>query len=181
MRTLLAVILISATATLAHAEQIDNPDYLHWKQFKVGSMSKIVQVTRMGANEFKSEVITTLKEVTDEKAVISVQTVTYSMGNRISNPPMNREFPAKIEKVVPPGIEGAEKPRIEKGVETILVAGRKVVCQWLKTTSKTGGNTSVTKTWSSESIPGRLAKQEAKVTGTMNTTTVVTCTEFKAE
>ena len=62
--------------------------------------------------------------------------------------------------------------------ETIDVAGKKVKCHWVETTIKQDANTTVSKVWTSDDIPGGMAKMESKSQmgdmGSSNTTMVAT-------
>ena len=180
-KTLLVVTMLAATATPAIAEKIDNPEYLSWKQFKPGAMVKIEHVSKVAGNETKMVKTTTLKELTDEKAMVSSQTTMSVMGNVIKQPAEDQEIPAKFDKPEMP--EGTKTPDIEteQGEETLTVGGKEIACKWVKSTVKTGGNTILSKAWSSDAVPGGLVKMESTTKGTMTMETKMIVTEFKTE
>ena len=119
------------------------------------------------------KVTQTLKRLTADKAVVEVVTEVTMGGQTIKSPPQSIEHPARL----PPGTakdapksdskEEGPKVRITKGRETLTVSGKQVACEW--TQSEAGGT--VTKTWESNDVPGRLVKsvvtdQATKATAT---------------
>jgi len=183
-KTLLVVALLAATAIPALAEKIDNPEYLSWKTFKPGAMVKVEHVTKMADTETKTVTTTTLKKLTDAKAVVTTQTTMFVMGNTVEQPAQDREIPATFDKPEMPGEpEGVEKPDIEmeEGEETLTVGGKEVACKWVKSTVKAVGTTVVATSWNSDAVPGGLVKMESTTSGAMKVETRMTVTEFKTE
>ncbi len=184
-KTLLAVAVLAATATLVDAEEtaekIDNPEYLNWKQFKAGATVTIEHISKAAGNETKIVTTTTLKELTDKKAVVSSQTMMSVAGKEVKQPAQDREIPATFDKPTIP--EGEKKPDIEtkEGTETLTVDGQEIACKWVKSTVKTDDNTSVTKVWNSDAVPGGLVKMESSTDGAMKVETKMMVTSFKTK
>lgn len=178
---LLVLALLVATATLAHAEKMDNPEYLNWKQFKPGAWVKLETLTTIAGTETRTVTTTTLKKVTDEKAVVSSQTTLFVMGNEMKQPAEDKEIPATFDRPEVPA--GTDEPdlEIEEGEETLTVGGKEIACTWVKSTVKMGGNTIVSKVWSSDAVPGSMVKMESTTGGPMKAVTTMTVTEFKTE
>jgi hypothetical protein len=169
---LLAGVAMLVVPAMAGQEMIDNPAYQNWSAFKVGAMSKVEGETKMGPNTTKMEMTYTLKELTDEKAVIEVATVMHVAGQKIEQK-QTQNIPAKIAKPEEP--KDAEKT---EGTETLTIDGKEVKCKWIETTKKQGAMTIKAKVWSSEKIPGGMAKMESKMEGGANSVTTMNCVKF---
>jgi hypothetical protein len=91
-------------------------------------------------------------------------------------PGQKRDVPAKIKKV-----EGdpSKAPKPVEGDEEIEVAGKKVKCRWVETTTEAGGNRIVSRVWMSKEVPGGMAKMESKTTGQVSSATTMIAIEIK--
>ncbi|MFB3893480.1 MAG: hypothetical protein ACE15C_15815 [Phycisphaerae bacterium] len=170
---LMVVILAMAAAPALAADMIDNPAYKNWAQFKVGASAKTVQEMAMAGQTTRTEMTSTLKELTPEKAVIEMKTVAEVAGQKIENT-QKIEHAAKIEKAAEP----TTKPQMKEGTEEIEVAGKKIKCKWVETTAEQAGTKTTSKVWTSDEIPGLMAKMETKTEGPVSMTTTTKLVEF---
>lgn len=181
-----ALVLAAAIAAPAAAQDtVDNPVYASWAKFKpkTAVVLKSVATTSIMGNESKTEteITYTLTELTDEKAVIEMTSVTKVMGNEIKSPAIKLSHLKKVPKpapaVPPEGQKAAPKP--EEGTETVKVGGTEYKAKWMKVKSSANGNESESKTWTSDEIPGTMLKSETTITGTFSTKSVMEVIEVK--
>ena len=138
-------------------QDVDNPEYKHWAKFKKGATATSKSETDMGSMKTEGEMTVTLVELGAEKAVVETKMTSIVMGNKTEMPAQKRDVPAKVKKV-----EGdpAKKPECKEGDEEIDVAGKKIKCHWVETVTETAGQKTTTKMWTSDEIPGTVAKME---------------------
>ncbi len=155
-------------------QDVDNPQYKHWAKFKKGAYSKSKSETNMGSTKMEGEMTTTLKDLSAEKAVIEMKSVNIMMGTKTEAPPQSMDIPAKVKKTEDTG----KKPEMKEGDEEIEVAGKKIKCHWVEMVTEQGGQKTTTKTWTTDEIPGQVAKMEmTNAQMTMKSSVV----EFKTE
>jgi hypothetical protein len=163
---------VFAALALCAQDEVDNPAYKNWAKGKPGTSVTMKMVTNYGtAMEMESTM--TLEEVTADHVTIS--TVTKMGGNAMPAQKMN--IPAKVKKTE----AGKDAPKPEEGDEEIEVGGKKIKCHWVKSVTEANGSKTTSKVWSSDEIPGTMAKMESQMEGAMKGTTssVVTAYEWK--
>ena len=166
------VLAVAAIQALVSAQDVDNAEYKSWSGSKVGTAVKSKMVSEAMGNKTEMDQVVTLVELTADKAVI--ETVMTMMGNAM--PGQKREIPAKV-KSAPAGDAKGVKP--VEGDEEIEVAGKKVKCHWVETTSDANGMKTVSRIWQSKDIPGGMAKMVSNSTGSMTSSTTLTVVEIK--
>ena len=179
-------LLLASTLVWAEpkAELIDNPEYTHWKGFEPGTTITHRMVSKTGdSTESRVETTVTLKSKTEKALVLTASmeniiTIPGQGERKIATPPTDREVPAKLPK--PKGtVESPVKPEVKEGTETIEVLGTKYDCKWHQSTMKMAGTTTVTKSWLSDQVPGRLVKMTSVVTGQINSKSEMTLIKLK--
>jgi hypothetical protein len=159
---LLATLL---TVSVARAEQIDNPAYKGWAKCKPGSTVTLKSDIAAQGMTMSTETINTLKELTADKAVVDSAT-TMDMGGMKQTGNHSQDVPAKVEKgqqTFAPDMKGDYK---DVGNESVEVAGKKYDCKVMEFTGTgRGGVTMTGKIWSTEQIPGGVAKMEMNAMG----------------
>ncbi len=157
-------------------QDVDNPEYQNWSKGKAGSFVSSKMVSDFGGNKSEMEMTTTLKEISADKAVVETKTSMVVGGNKMDLPAQSRDVPAKIKKV-----EGKEGEKPKEGDEEIEVAGKKLKCHWVETTTDANGNKTTAKVWTTKEIPGGMAKMESTTEGAQkgSTSMVVTAFEWK--
>ena len=163
-----AVLGLVLSASTVRAEDVDNPEYVQWSKFKVGSFVTMKMETETGGNKTEMENTTTLVELTKEKAVIETKGHMMMGGNKIDIPANKREIPAKVKKAE--GGKG-EGPKAKEGNEEIEVGGKKVKCKTVEADTEASGMKTHSKTWMCEEIPGHVAKMESHSEGAMKSST----------
>jgi hypothetical protein len=153
---------------------VDNPEFLHWNQFPVGS--KVVR-NRASSNG-KSEVfVTTTMTIVDKSAdkITVDQQVTVlhpdtsdGPGSKLENPPQSLEYAAKFRLPESVSLESFSMPSIKaKKVESekIRVLDQEYdadVFEWFDSSER--GLIKI-KLWRNEKVPGRLLKEETILDG----------------
>jgi hypothetical protein len=134
---------------IACLQDVENPEYQAWANFKVGSYVAY-KVTTGGV---EVEQFHELVELTAQKAV--VKTKTRSKGKDLNT--VNRDIPAKIAPA-----KETPKATVTTGEQTIEVAGKKIQCLW---TEKQYEDGTYTKTYTSPSMPGNLVVLAQDIAG----------------
>ncbi len=167
-------------------EKIDNPQYKHWAQFKVGSFAKCKMVQNVEAGGMKMETTTTttttLKKLSAEKAVIEIEMVTVANGQEMKMPATTQDIPAKIDKPKPEETKPPkDKPKTKQGKEVLDIAGKKIKTEWTESTMKHAQTTVTTKMWMSEEIPGQMVKMKVNTSGEAKMVSETILIKFKAD
>lgn len=172
----LCLCMVLVLAQMGRAEQVDNPNYKMWSNFKPGSWARYNVVTDGGA--FKSELVMTMKlvEVTPEKVVLETSSTINAGGQKIDTPAQKTEIPAKVEKKEG-GNANADVTSKEVGEEDVAVSGKSYKCKVQETTGKSAGGSFNGKTWSSEQVPGGTVKVMSKTEGATTSNTTMTLAE----
>ncbi len=167
-------------AASAFADEIENPAYENWAQFKVGAMVEYKTVSDVAGNKTESVITYTLLEVTDEKAVIEMKTSTIMAGQKYDTPAVKMEHPAVLE-ATPEGT--TEQPEVEqtKGEESIDAAGQTWATTWYESATDQNGMKTTSRTWTSDDVPGTLVKSVTNIDGAMKMTTEMILVTIKAE
>lgn len=158
-------------------EQVENPEYVGWAKYKVGTTAVWKTVTTEG--DSKKESITTKKliELTDDKAVIEQTTLSKKGGDGT----------AKIKKVIVPRLVSQSKAKQftnpgsfkDDGTESVELAGKTFDARWITSQRKGDEGDSITRVWLSDSAPGGLLKKETKAGGETGKTTTMELVELK--
>jgi len=151
----------------AQGNENDNPEYLSWKNCRVGSFVTTITKMDTGATRMECETTTTLVEVTPEKAVVESKARVHMGANVSDQPAQKREIPARIRKLQ--GGTNGEKPK-EGDEEVEIAGGKKVRCHWVESRSQANGSTTHAKVWQSQEVPGLLVKLESRTEGKVNST-----------
>lgn len=167
--TLILTTLIGSSGT-----DIANPEYEAWKKFKPGTTITLTTTTHVpGAPASEMGQIVTLGKVEPKKLVLKSKSVMKAAGKPIEVPAPDRDVPARLKRTPP------SKAKIEKGKENVEAAGKKFACEWTKITSKANGQTTVTKMWRCDAVPGGIVKREMSGPGGMRSVTLLTKLEIK--
>lgn len=157
---LFAMVLV---AGVARAETIDNPEYQNWSKFKAGTWVTYKQTTDVAGNKSVSETTIKLSEVTGEKCVLETSVKMEVAGQKIEQPAMKRDVPAKVEKVNPvPQGEVKDPPKPKEGTDTVTVSGNELKCKTVEVEYEAQGQKGTSKSWVSDDVPGMMVKNENK-------------------
>ncbi len=160
----LAFTALAATHALPF-EEIESPLYKSWVRFPVGTTITTRAVTERDGHRAETTTTSQLIASTNDKVVIEAVSVSDATGQRIENPPQRFEY----RRVFPllPGVkkEDVGKPKgvIAEGDETVEVAGKSYAAHWYDARGTTDAGPSITRTWMSEEVPGKLLKAITRV------------------
>ena len=164
---LLGLSLVGAQVARAAEEQVENPAYKSWKAQKPGTTVTLENSTAVAGQTFKTEITQKLLELTPEAATVE-RTMKINIPGAPARPPQKETIPAKVDKSkatpgqLPPGAKGEIK---DKGTEKVTVAGKSYTCKVHEFSGESNGIKTTGKMWTSEEIPGGLAKLESNVAG----------------
>ncbi|MCG3125552.1 MAG: hypothetical protein CHACPFDD_00376 [Phycisphaerae bacterium] len=181
--SIVAFAAASATAQDAKkpaGEMVDNPEYKHWSAFKPGSFSKLKLVGDMGGQKTETTLSQTLKEVTAEKAVVEIESVTVVNGQEMKMPPQKRDLPAKVAKGEADKQDNPEG-KVGEGKEDVEAGGKKWACKWIQTEIKSGEMTTRAKVWTCQEVPGQVVKMTSETSGQVAMKNEGSLLEYKAD
>jgi len=145
--------LVLAMVSTSRADQVDNPHYQVWANFKAGSSRTWTGTVLVGPVHIRIEMTATLREVTPDHVTIETRTTTdFGQGPQVGKP-LRATEDAKME---------AEEVK-DLGHETIQVMGRSFDCRVYQMKDDTvdgeerpwGGKAKV---WISSEVPGGVVK-----------------------
>lgn len=160
--TIAVAALFMASSTAAPAQTVDSPQYLSWAKAGKGAMITMRSTTLMGDDPEPviSTMVYTLIDLKPDKAIIEMVTETNQAGKTVTNPP--QEYTIRRAFPLLPGITkediGRPMNALEKGTETLKLAGTEFQAEWYATKGKTDAGPSTTKTWQSTEVPGMLLR-----------------------
>lgn len=138
------------------AEEVDNPQYLHWSQFKEGTAVTLKNTIKQPEMSMETKMTMTLKTLDDTRAVITISTDMMGMQQT-----QEQIIPAKIEEEQIP--ENNPDAEVTTGEETVTVPAGTFECKWTQVEMVQDGQKVVSKVWSNETVPGGMVKNETKM------------------
>jgi len=170
LAVVLATMAMAAAGTCYAADKVENPEYKQWAKFKVGSSVTFTSENpAAGRPSIPNTRTVTLLEVTPEKVVVGEKHTSAAAADADAR---RIDIPAKIEKAESPA---ANDPKVEvkESAEEIDVAGAKVKCKVIETTSAgSRGIKLISKIWTSDDVPGGLVR--SVMPGNVTTITAMT-------
>jgi hypothetical protein len=129
-----------------------------WGSFKAGSFVKLKSVNEMeiGGSKKTTETTTTqtLKDVTADDAVVEKETAIDKA------PATKMEVKYPLRPLESGRVGDAPKPKT--GSEEVVIAGKKMTCDWTETETDINGAKTVTRIYTNPEIPGFTAKMTVK-------------------
>lgn len=175
---LAALVLVASPAFAADAapktKKIDNPEFASWSKFAVGAFVELTTVSDSMGQKSTSKMTHKLVELTADKAVVETAMVLEGVPAEFAPKPERRDVPKTIE--VPDVEAPTQNPdvKVVEGEETIDVAGTSVKCKTTESTVTASGMTTKSKTWTSDGVPGLMAKMEMRSEGKVGEMTILT-------
>ena len=157
-----------AETSFAQDELVANPQYVSWSNHQPGTAVSMKMVTNMAGQTMNMDITQTLKEVSDEKAVVEVKTSMDMMGQKQDMPPQSVNIAAKVTKAeadkanLPQGADGEAK---EIGNETVTVAGKDYDCKVTEFAGEQQGMKTKGKVWRCDQVPGGVVKVDMTMEG----------------
>ena len=181
--TLLGVSPFLMAADDSHPPPPANPEYQQWTHFKPGTYvtleRKILEhhENEVGVVEAMAHppggavmrISTKLVSLDKDKAVLEETRTDLDEGSETEMPAdkvtlyANDEISHSDDSLM----EKPSKPqsvKLTEGDEDVVVMGNKIKTHWVQTSVKTGNETSTSKDWLSDDVPGGLVKEEVKKT-----------------
>jgi hypothetical protein len=175
-----ALVLVVAFAVLARAAEpeggtVDNPAYKNWSAFKPGTAVtlKRVVVDKSGdapgvvdataEPDAPHESYTTYKlvSVTPEQAVVEMTETDIEGGNEVEHAPVKITYrPRLAKKYAEQGLPKSKVSGLKEGEETLTVDGQKVETHWVESEFSVENETSWSKVWASDEVPGGTVKRD---------------------
>lgn len=157
-------------------EEIDNPEYKGWKEFKPGAWVKTSMIIETGGQKITMERTAKLIEVAAEKIVIEESTVTTIGEKKLEGPAKQRDVLPKKKKK-----DGEIKAEGDGEAEA---GGKKLACHWYEVETSMGRDKekkSMIKFWVNKEVPGGLVLMELKKPGEETYTKMGEALEWKTE
>ena len=178
-------------ASVSPASEEDNSMYQDWSQFKPGSFVVYKASTETMGMTNETEMTYTLKEVTSEKVVLELETVTVSAGVKVESPAETVEIPAKGEWDEMPGdVIGdmgvdvydvvANGTRVSESTEKITIKETEIEVQQIKVETDEAGNKVTATVWYSDEVPGKMVKSLTEVEGAVPVKSEMVVIDYKA-
>jgi hypothetical protein len=172
-RTLIPLAVVTtlvglSTAARAADELVDNPPFVHWSAFKVGTTVTQRETVKFAQESFEGDyypegthekdLTYTLIEVTPKKVVVRLIVSEYGRGSIIEQAPLKITYVPKVKKEhVSTSKEGIET--FKEGEEDVKVLGKTFHCEWVETIDEEDGVTTYRKQWTAKDIPGGTVKE----------------------
>lgn len=165
LSVIIALTLITpvwAAETPKPGDMVNNPPFVHWSQFAVGTSVTTKEVVTL-ADGSVEEVIATAKLVEKAKDHVTVETVVTGGEADKKDAALEQtktvtDFPAKVkfERTHTPPSVGYS---VTEGKEAVEVNGKTVDAEWVEATATNGDETVVEKVWTAQDVPGGIVKQ----------------------
>jgi hypothetical protein len=176
-------------ASVSTASEEDNPVYQDWSQFKPGSSVVYKASTETMGMTTEVEMTYTLQEVTSEKVILELKTVTDAAGVKVESPAETMEIPAKGEGDEMFGDVGdmdvdvydvvANGTRVSESTEKIEIKGTELEVQQIKVETDEAGSKVTATVWYSDEVPGRMVKSLTEVEGVVPVKSEMVVIDYK--
>lgn len=178
MSALVCLVAFNARGEEPAAEMVPNPQYVAWKDHKIGTAVSFVMEISMGEFNMKQNATQVLKSVNEQEVVVEVA---MNMGGMEQK--QETKIPAKVKKGTENLPEGMDGKITTVGQETLEVNGKSYKCEVQDFEGSQQGNTAKGRIWRCASLPGGVAKMTMDGTAasgqTMKMTMMVTGIEAK--
>ena len=158
-----------------HAGQVENPQYKEWAKYKPGTSMTMSTTSDAGGQSSKMETKTTIKEVTDDHVTLETAMSMDAGGQKMDMPAQSTEIKKMMEEMpATPNAQApadAPKPDTKTSEESVTVGAGTFKTKLTESTMEAAGNKTVSKTWTSDDVPGGMVKMEATTDGPMKSTT----------
>jgi hypothetical protein len=170
---LVALAIPLVISAQAQDDRVDNPPYKSWSAFKKGTTVKLLQkvVDKSGDSpgvvdatarpQGPAEMYLTyrLVEVTPEKVVVTMTQTEMESGGEVEHAPVRITYRARISrKYAGQSLPKSKVENLKEGEEELEIAGKKIKTHWVESRFKVDTETSFSKVWSSDEVPGGTVK-----------------------
>lgn len=158
-------IVVSPPST-DHLPLVDTPDYLHWKQFPVGTKAvRFKEISNKNGTVYVTTTLT-LKELTVDKAIVEQQISVKRPEGDTENPPQDLEYFAKFRLPEGMKIEDFTRPSLKAelvGKDSQEFCGRTEEAERYEWVEMNEAGPMKVILWRCENIPGRAVREETLI------------------
>lgn len=162
---LAALALLACLAPPAFSEEVEHPAYKSWARHPIGTAVAVRSVSVNPRSRLTTTTTYKLLALKPDAAVLETRRVSDATGKVVEGLPdkyeQRRMFPlldgVKREQI------GTPTGAIDKGEETLTLAGRDFKTRWYDTRSRGDAGETFTRLWMSDDVPGRLVKSVTKI------------------
>src|ERR1051325_4020684 len=159
---LIAMAVLSASTL---AQEIENPLYRDWAAHRVGTMVKYSIITVRKGYRMEVQRSARLVSIRPEKLLLEESAAMEAGDSNVDFPASKIEIPARTEA----SSIAAITPAATHGEEKLNVGNAELLCAWREQRTES----TTTKTWSCDKIPGGLVREEISRLGELLSTTTM--------
>lgn len=176
----LAVMSLGVVVPAVASEKVENPEYGQWASFKPGSFNTIAMTATVQGQTMQMRMTVTLKEVAEDKVVVTKQMVMMHEGQEMAMPAEEDTIERMVTKdELDPDAAAMLDPEAEKGEEKLTFAGSEHECTWYAFDGDMDGTQASGKVWMCPKVPGHAVKMDVEVKGQGTFSGV--CVEYEAK
>jgi hypothetical protein len=153
---------------------VPNPPYKNWSAFKKGTTVKLLQTVVDKSGDQPGVIDATarpdaphetymtyrLQNVNSERAVVLMTQTEVESGSEIEHAPVRITYPARVhKKYAGHALPKAKVENFKEGDEEVKVGERTIKAHWVESEFKVGNETSTSKVWYSDDVPGGTVKR----------------------
>jgi Spy/CpxP family protein refolding chaperone len=176
----IAAVVCAVTFSTATAKEIDNPQYLGWKDHEPGSSATHKGTMSAMGHTMDMEVQQKLVEINDERAIVETTSKVSAQGFNLPPQTQRQTIPARVDEEKPDGQTPADL-KWREGEEEIEVAGEKFKCKvYEATTTQQGAKMNMT-VWHTEKVPGGTVRLKAVGEGEVKSEFTLELVKYEAK
>jgi hypothetical protein len=182
VRFTLAALMVCGVCALSRSllaeekEDVDNPRYKGWVNFKPGSKAVVKEHTVLADGTVdEREIEYQLLKTSPKRVTVHTSVIQRDLLSRIKTAPTEITYPAKVSKAELKAAL-ADTDGVKRGKDTLKVDGKDLECATTEVVHKSKDEEVKSKTWRSADIPGGIVKrvrtttQDGKLVATTTTT-----------
>jgi hypothetical protein len=183
-RALLGFILLFGSAAMVLAQDnVDNPEFLAWASSKKGTSVVYRTIVKDAKNSTEVLSRVTLIEVGRDKLVLETSGLVKSKAEDFKTAAQNRDVPRQVplpkELTRDDYLLGKPPGTKAEGTEVLKIGGKEIKTRWYEYAADVAGTRTEAKLWLSDSVPGRMVRNEMKTTGRLKSTIQTELVEIK--
>jgi hypothetical protein len=180
MRRCAALVVMCVVPALLAADegkddQVANPPYKNWSAFKKGATARlletvidksgdapgIVDATARPDAPHETYITFQLIEVTPKRVVVRMTQTEVEAGSETEHAPVKITYPAQVhKKYAGHSLAKGKVENFKEGDEEVKVGDKTVKAHWVESEFKVGNETSTSKVWYSDEVPGGTVRKK---------------------
>ena len=168
------LLTIANLVAAAAAEEVEHPTYRSWASQPLGTSVTLRSTTVNAKTTLTTTTTTTLLKIVPEKLILESRVVSDATGRLVEVAPTTFEQPRMFPLFGDVKKEDVGKPvgAQTRGEEVLKLADREIKTIWFDSKGRGDAGETITRTWLSDEIPGRLVKAVTRIPRAGSTTTV---------